>query len=459
MAELSHAHNQHAQFNTTQPNAAALHAAPYDMAADTTMCPAPCCAPASHATEVSAHAETPRVTQSPRVADDSAASSASAANVDTTTAFGADATVAGAAPNQSQQAENPQKPQDDTAERLRVAIGQTAPGTSLRFALDMILAGHMGALICIGDTENVLAAGDDGFTLDISFTANRLFELSKMDGAIVIDKSLTKILRANYHLNPSASLPTSETGMRHRTAARMSLLTRATVISVSERRQVVALYVNGRGHQLLSVPELMSSVNQLLVSMQSTRAQLDRSLLRLTTLELDDYVTLADIVDTIYLFEVLISVSEQLEDIIIQLGSEGRTVEMQREEFIGNASQEYTLLIRDYAKDSSEENATRIRAVMHDTANTKLRSAKRVAELLGFENKTEDSIMVPLGLRTLSNVSVVRKGMADKIVDEFGSLQQLLDDIEQNPSRLDNLGVDNPSILANSLYRMWGKRA
>ena len=323
----------------------------------------------------------------------------------------------------------------------------------------MILAGHMGALICIGDTDNVLAAGDDGFTLDISFTANRLFELSKMDGAIVIDKSLTKILRANYHLNPSASLPTSETGMRHRTAARMSLLTRATVISVSERRQVVALYVNGRGHQLLSVPELMSSVNQLLVSMQSTRAQLDRSLLRLTTLELDDYVTLADIVDTIYLFEVLISVSEQLEDIIIQLGSEGRTVEMQREEFIGNASQEYTLLIRDYAKDSSEENATRIRAVMHDTANTKLRSAKRVAELLGFENKTEDSIMVPLGLRTLSNVSVVRKGMADKIVDEFGSLQQLLDDIEQNPSRLDNLGVDNPSILANSLYRMWGKRA
>ncbi|EFL44553.1 hypothetical protein HMPREF9248_1178 [Fannyhessea vaginae PB189-T1-4] len=438
MAELSHAHNQHAQFNTAQPHAAALHAAPYDMAADATMCPAPCSAPAPQQ------------------------------HGDKTAAFGADTTFACATPNQPPQAQQPQQPQnpqqpqqpqDDTAERLRVAIGQTAPGTSLRFALDMILAGHMGALICIGDTENVLAAGDDGFTLDISFTANRLFELSKMDGAIVIDKSLTKILRANYHLNPSASLPTSETGMRHRTAARMSLLTRATVISVSERRQVVALYVNGRGHQLLSVPELMSSVNQLLVSMQSTRAQLDRSLLRLTTLELDDYVTLADIVDTIYLFEVLISVSEQLEDIIIQLGSEGRTVEMQREEFIGNASQEYTLLIRDYAKDSSEENATRIRAVMHDTANTKLRSAKRVAELLGFENKTEDSIMVPLGLRTLSNVSVVRKGMADKIVDEFGSLQQLLDDIEQNPSRLDNLGVDNPSILANSLYRMWGKRA
>lgn len=349
--------------------------------------------------------------------------------------------------------------QDDTQERLCDAIRQTAPGTSLRFALDMILAGHMGALICIGDTENVLAAGDDGFQLDISFTANRLFELSKMDGAIVIDKGLTKILRANYHLNPSPSLPTSETGMRHRTASRMSLLTRATVISVSERRQVVAIYVNGKGHQLLPVGELMGSVNQMLVSMQSTRTQLDRALLRLTTLELDDYVTLADIVDVIYLFEVLMTASEELENIILQLGSKGKTIEMQREEFIGNASQDYTLLIRDYAKDSSEEHAQAIRAIFHKTSNSKLRSAKAVAEILGFENKTEESIMVALGLRTLSNVSVVRKGMEDKIVDEFGSLQQLLDDIEQNPSRLDRLGVDNPSILANSLYRMWGKRA
>lgn len=90
----------------------------------------------------------------------------------------------------------------DAGERLRAAVKQCAPGTALRLALDMVLAGHLGALICIGDTDAVLAAGDDGFRLDISFTANRLFELSKMDGAIVIDKGLTRILRANYHLNP-----------------------------------------------------------------------------------------------------------------------------------------------------------------------------------------------------------------------------------------------------------------
>ena len=347
----------------------------------------------------------------------------------------------------------------DTRERMRAAIRQTAPGTSLRHALDMIIAGRMGALICIGDTNAVLATGDDGFRLDISFTANRLFELSKMDGAIVVDKSLTQILRANYHRNPDPSLPTSETGMRHRTAARMSLLTRAMVISVSERRQVVTVYIDGKGHQLRSVAEVMASVNQLLVSLQSTRAQLDRSLLRLTTLELDNYVTLSDITDTIYLFEVLMTVADSLADLILELGREGKTIAMQREEFIGGMSDVYTLLIRDYARDSSEENARAIREALHETANEKLRSSKRVGALLGFEDRNEDTIMRPLGLRTLSNVSVVREGMADKIVDEYGSLQKLLDDIEQNPSRLDRVGVDNPSILADSLYRMWGKRA
>ena len=343
--------------------------------------------------------------------------------------------------------------------RLTDAIRQTAPGTALRHALDMIIAGHLGALICIGDTEHVLAAGDDGFKLDISFTANRLFELSKMDGAIVIDKDLTQILRANYHLNPDPSLPTSETGMRHRTAARMSLLTRAFVISVSERRQVITLYVDGRGHEIRTVAELMNSVNQLLVSMQSTRQQLDRSLLRLTTLELDNYVTFDDVTDTLYLFEVLMTEAEALDRVILQLGREGHTIQMQRNEFIGDMDSAYTLMIRDYAADSSQESAEAIRRALHDTNNTKLRSASRIAELLGYQGKREEDTITPLGLRTLSNVSVVRKGMADKIVDEYGSLPELMDDIESNPDRLDDLGVDNPGILADSLYRMWGKRA
>ena len=343
--------------------------------------------------------------------------------------------------------------------RVAEAIGLTAPGTALRQALDMIIAGHMGALICVGDEENVLKAGNDGFPLNISFTSNRLFELSKMDGAIVIDRSLTQILRANYHLNPDPELPTTETGMRHRTAARMSLLTEAMVISVSERRQVVNIFVAGRGYQIKTVAELMNSVNPLVVAMQSTRQTLDRCLMRLTTLELENQVTLADLTEIFYLFEVLTTAGEELDYIILQLGSEGRTVKMQRAEFMGDLDDEYTLMIRDYASDSSEENAAAIRRALDETPTSRVNKAATVAKLLGYEGLSEDSVMTSLGLRTLSNVSVVREGVADKIVDEYGSLQDLIDVIDENPERLEETGVRNPSILADSLYRMWGKHS
>ena len=346
----------------------------------------------------------------------------------------------------------------DSDDRLVSAISQTAPGTALRVALDMIIAGHLGALICIGDTENVLAAGDDGFKLDVSFTANRLFELCKMDGAVVIDKDLTQILRANYHLNPDPSLPTSETGTRHRTAARMSLLTKATIISVSERRAVVNIYVNGRGFQLKPVSQLMASVNQLTVAMQSTRATLDAALLRLSSLELDNFVTMHDITEIFYLFETLLTAGEELDKCIVQLGREGRTTQMQREEFVGGMNEAYTLMIRDYASDSSDAKAREIRKIFHDTANSQLRSAKYVARVLGYEDgRDEDDIVTSLGLRTLSRISVVNGGMADQLVNEYGSLQEVLHAAEDDPESLGEIGLNNPSVLANSLHRMRGQ--
>ena len=353
----------------------------------------------------------------------------------------------------------PESKQDtlNPKQRREQALRMCAPGTSLRMAIDMIIAGHMGALITIGDEDAVLAAGNDGFKLDVSFTANRLFELSKMDGAVVVDKDFTKILRANFHLNPDPALPTSETGTRHRTAARMSLLTNATVISISERRQVVNVYVDGKGMQLRPVPEVMTSASQLTGAMQSTRQQLDRQLLRLSTLELDNYVTLADVSNVIYLCEMLMASAEELDGCIRELGRNGRIIAMQRQEYAGDLDEEYTLLIRDYASDSSEANAAAIREVLHNTPNDQLRSSITVARILGYDDLAVDSIMTPLGLRTLNRVSVVRKGMADKIIDEYGSLQEVAAAVEKDPAQLEEVGVNNPDVLANSLHRMWGR--
>ena len=344
-----------------------------------------------------------------------------------------------------------------TEARMKEAVRLTAPGQPLRTALDMIIAGHIGALICVGDTDAVLAAGNDGFPLSISFTSNRLFELSKMDGAIVIDGDLNQILRANFHLNPDPSLATSETGMRHRTAARMSVLTDAIVISISERRGVVNVYVDGTSYQIQPVSEIMSSVNQLVSTLQTTRTSLDRSLLRLTALELDDYVTLADITSIFSSFEIMEQAKVELQNCIEKLGNQGKLVQMQLEQLAGSGMEtEYTLMIRDYAADASEENAERIRAAFSAMSAPDLTNPKKVAAALGYEDLDEDSVMSPLGLRTLSRVSVVRDGVAERIVDEYGSLQDLMDDIKKDPDRLGNFGVNNPAILADSLARMHG---
>ena len=348
---------------------------------------------------------------------------------------------------------------EEIQKRMDKAIRLTAPGQPIRTALDMIIAGHLGALICVGDTENVLAAGNDGFPLNISFTSNRLFELSKMDGAVVIDEDMSHILRANFHLNPDSSLATNETGMRHRTAARMSVLTDAIMISVSSRRSVVNVYVKGKAYELQPVSTIMGSVNQLIATLQTTRSTLDRSLVRLTALELDDYVTLADITDIFSSFEIMQQAKTELKRCIVKLGNQGKLVQMQMEQLAGTSMDtEYDLMIRDYASDSSEDNAQRIRKRFSEMTPEELSNPSRVACALGFDDLDEDSIMTPLGLRTLSRVSVVRDGVAEKIVDEYGSLQELMGDIQKDPARLGDFGVNNPAILADSLARMQGKR-
>ena len=182
--------------------------------------------------------------------------------------------------------------------------------------------------------------------------------------------------------------------------------------------------------------EIMAAVNQLVSTLQTTRASLDRALLRLTALELDDYVTLADITDIFSSFEILQQAKDELKFCIVKLGSQGKLVQMQLEQLAGTSIEnDYNLMIRDYASDSSEDNARRIRSLFSEMTPQELTNPQRVAQALGYDDLDEDSVMTPLGLRTLSQVSVVRDGVAEKIVDEYGSLQELLDDIQKLTDR------------------------
>ena len=154
-----------------------------------------------------------------------------------------------------------------------------APGTDLRIALDMILSADHGALICIGDLESVLVLSDGGFEIDVAFTPTRLFELSKMDGAILLDAHARRIVRANVHLSPTMEYETKETGMRHRTAMRMCAQTDTVAITVSQRRNVIESKTLGRPLKSFS------QLDSMILALQNARESIDHEINRLIALE------------------------------------------------------------------------------------------------------------------------------------------------------------------------------
>ena len=105
---------------------------------------------------------------------------------------------------------------------LAAALARVAPGTELRDGLERIMRGRTGALIVLGHDPGIDALTSGGFPLDIDFTATRLRELCKMDGAVIIDSATARIVRAGTQLVPDPTIPTGETGTRHRTADRVA---------------------------------------------------------------------------------------------------------------------------------------------------------------------------------------------------------------------------------------------
>ena len=267
---------------------------------------------------------------------------------------------------------------------MREELRKVAPGTRLREGLDMILAARTGALVVIGDTAGVSELCNGGFLIDTPFTPQRLFELAKMDGAIILDETAERIIRANAHLVPDSSLPTVETGMRHRTAERVSRQTEALVISVSQRREVVNLYLRGRRLTLEDTEVLLAKANQALQTLQNYRTRLGEVLDRLTHLEFDDLVTLGDISEAVGRFEMVRRVSDEVVRYIGQLGTDGRLVRMQSDELTAGLDEQYILLVRDYAADSSLRNASAVQLRLSELPLERILEPDAVAHELGL---------------------------------------------------------------------------
>src|ERR1044072_6139181 len=183
---------------------------------------------------------------------------------------------------------------DDVAElearqepRLVRALEMVAPGTAVREGLDNIVQGGTGALICIGESEELSFLLSGGVKLDVDYTPALLYQLAKMDGAIVLAANSTKIMWANVQLMPDPTILSLETGTRHRTAERVSKQTDALVIAISQRRDVVSLYAGGTKYILQDIPAVLAKANQGLATLDKYRARLDQVSTRLTVLEFE----------------------------------------------------------------------------------------------------------------------------------------------------------------------------
>src|ERR687893_76379 len=239
--------------------------------------------------------------------------------------------------------------------RLVKALEMVAPGTTLREGLDNIMHARTGGLIIVGEVDELSFLFSGGIKLDIDYTPALLYQLAKMDGAIALNANATKIAAANVQLMPDPTILSSETGTRHRTAERVSKQTEALVVAVSQRRDVVSLYVDGAKYILEEIPAVLAKANQALQTLDKYRSRLDQVSTRLTALEFEGGVTLHDVLTVLQRAELVTRMAVEIERYIVELGAEGRLIEMQLEETMVGVAADKSALLLDYVAEPSDD--------------------------------------------------------------------------------------------------------
>ncbi len=316
------------------------------------------------------------------------------------------------------------------------ALRKIAPGTELRNGLDLIISGRTGALIVIGDNEEVLQICNGGFGINAPFSSHRLFELAKMDGAIIIDENVKKILLANVHLVPDPSLPTSETGMRHRTAERVARQTKSLVISISQKRDVVSVYIDDIKYILEDIDVILSKANQALQTLEKYRTRLEQVSSNLSALEFENLVTLADVVNVAQRGEMVERVAREIERYIIELGSEGRLIQMQLDELMAGVEEGNLMLFKDYVPEKLDPSRRKVQLAR--LTSDQLLDPLEVAQVLGYKGDLTilEQPLLSRGYRLLRKIPRLPLSVVNKIVDRFHDLKHVL---EASVSELDDV--------------------
>ena len=336
---------------------------------------------------------------------------------------------------------------------LREVLALLAPGTPLREGIERIIRAGRGALIVIGWSPQIEPLVSGGFVIDIAATSQRIAELAKMDGALVLDADAGRVLRANVHLVPDPTISTSETGTRHRSAERTARQTSTPIVTVSESMGMVNLYVGDQRHVLEEVATLLVRANQALSTLERYRYRLDEVSALLSAREVEDAVIVRDAVLTLQRAEMLRRIAAEVEAHVIELGNEGRLIQLQLDELVGSVADERELVARDYLRDRRRK-LTRVLEELGELGTDALLDAELVAQLLAFSDEELDKPVTPRGYRLLSRIPRLPATVIERLVERFHTLPRIMEATIAELDEVEGVGEARARTIQDGLRRL-----
>ena len=343
--------------------------------------------------------------------------------------------------------------EDPIAEILK----KIAPGTPIREGLDNILKARTGALLLITDKQEVIdEIVDGGFNINEDYTSSKLYELAKMDGAIILSGDMKKILFANAQLIPSYQIPTVETGTRHRTAERTAKQTGELVISISQRRNIITIFKDNYRYILEDTDVVLNKANQAIQTLEKYRKVYDSKLSILNEYEFNDIVTLENVIVAIQRAEMVMKIVDEVQRAIYELGEEGRLLEMQLEELIGDLEEEELLIIKDYIASGKKKNSKEVLQAIQELSHDELMRPQLIARILGYEDfDNYDEVGVyTKGYRILNKIPRMPSSIVENLVKSFKSFQHILDADIPKLDEVEGIGEIRARTIKQSLKRM-----
>ena len=333
-----------------------------------------------------------------------------------------------------------------------------APGTPIRDGLENILKAKTGALLLITDNSDIIKqVVDGGFSINEEYTPARLYELAKMDGAIVLSGDLKKILFANAQLIPGRDIETRETGTRHRTAERVAKQTGELVISISQRRNIITIFKGNYRYVLEDTNAVLNKANQGIQTLERYKKVFDNKLSILNEYEFNDIVTLKNVIDVIQQVEMVQRIADEIKSQIYELGEDGRLVNMQLEELMGGLDKEETLIIKDYMAPSRKKKIPeKIIQELSKMSYEDITNENNFAKLLGYEtfDNYDEVGVYTRGYRILNKIPRMPSNIVENLVLSFKSFQHILDADIETLDDVEGIGEVRARTIKQSLRRM-----